>query len=172
MEQTEKKNNYILQEGKTDSKIQQITVFDDILLQCESERRWRNVSGEYVAAVHIVCGCTCMYTVGISPSFVTVSVMFLALALRSLTTLSMVAWCFKKNGRITRLYKTAEPFHVTGAMHHIRNKHWGGEQTADLTYYTAVSGSLSYAIKKKNQLYMGFRVLVGKTSYLMTAPWV
>lgn len=64
-----------------------------------------------------------MYTVKGSPSFVTVSVMFLAFALRSLTILSMVAWCFRKNGRITRLYRISEPFHVTGAIHHMRNKH-------------------------------------------------
>lgn len=71
------------------------------------------------------CGCTCMYTVGISPSFATASVSFLALDPRSVTTLSMAAWCFKKNGRITRLYNISEPFHDTGAIHHIRNPHWG-----------------------------------------------
>lgn len=62
-------------------------------------------------------------TDGISPSFVTVPVMVLAVELRLLTTLSMVASCFKKNGRITRVYKILEPFHCTGAMHQIRNKH-------------------------------------------------
>lgn len=45
------------------------------------------------------------HTEGISPCFVTVPVMFLAVELRSLTALSMAASCFKKNGRITRVYK-------------------------------------------------------------------
>ncbi|TNN53312.1 hypothetical protein EYF80_036467 [Liparis tanakae] len=59
--------------------------------------------------------------------------MVLALALRSLTTLSMAASCLRKNGRMTRLYKISEPFHVTGAMHHTRNTHWEeeGEQRQD-----------------------------------------
>lgn len=63
-------------------------------------------------------------TDGTSPPFATVPVMVFAVELRLLTTLSMVASCFKKNGRITRVYKILEPFHCTGAMHQIRNKHW------------------------------------------------
>lgn len=63
-------------------------------------------------------------TQGISPSFVTVPVKFFAVELRLLTMLSMAASCFKKNGRITRVYKILEPFHDTGAIHQIRNTHW------------------------------------------------
>lgn len=63
------------------------------------------------------------HTEGISPSFVTVPVKVFAVELRLLTTLSMAASCFKKNGRITRVYKILEPFHETGAIHQIRKTH-------------------------------------------------
>lgn len=68
------------------------------------------------------------------PSCETVLPRIFVLDFSSLTMLSMAVWCFRKNGRIMRLYSMSEPFHFTGAMHQTKNRHCRHTRREDLTW--------------------------------------